>query len=284
MAHLVVPGQVIASSSDGDGFLRGHGTYVEKMDQEERLVASVAGIVERVNKLISVNPVASSAYVGHVGDLVIGRISSVQQTRWRVAIGEGARQAQLPLTGVHLAGGAQRIRTAEDSRDMRQLFQEGDLVSAEVHNLQQDGTISLHTRSLRYGKLENGCLMIIPPSLIARRKNHFVDIFGMTLLLGTNGYIWIQRALPDKSDDAQLAEYQEKIKLQHAETPVLPDERQAIARMRNSIDCLRMTHLMVTPENIEKIYQGSIDTGVGLSAMLHPDNVILLTEVLRNQN
>jgi hypothetical protein len=40
----------------------------------------------------------------------------------------------------------------------------------------------------------------------------------------------------------------------------------------------------VTPENIEKIYQGSIDTGVGLSAMLHPDNVILLTEVLRNQN
>jgi exosome complex component RRP4 len=284
MAHLVVPGQVIASSSNGDGFLRGHGTFVEKrINEEERLVASVAGIVERVNKLISVHPVASSVYVGHVGDLVIGRISSVQQTRWKVTIGgTTVRQAQLPLTGVHLAGGAQRIRTAEDSRDMRQLFQEGDLVSAEVHNLQQDGTIALHTRSLRYGKLENGCLIVVPPSLIARRRNHFVDLFGMTLLLGTNGYIWIQRALPEKSDDAQLAEYQEKIKVQHAETPVLPDERQAIARMRNSIECLRMTHMMATPENIGKVYQTSIDERTGLSAMLHPDNVILLTATLRN--
>ena len=109
-----------------------------------------------------------------------------------------------------------------------------------------------------------------------------MDLFGMTLLLGTNGYIWIQRALPEKSDDAQLAEYQEKIKVQHAETPVLPDERQAIARMRNSIECLRMTHMMATPENIGKVYQTSIDERTGLSAMLHPDNVILLTATLRN--
>ena len=33
-------------------FLRGHGTYVEG----EKLIASVAGIVERVNKLICVRP------------------------------------------------------------------------------------------------------------------------------------------------------------------------------------------------------------------------------------
>ena len=283
MAHLVVPGQVIASSTDGDGFLRGHGTYVEKINDEERLIASVAGIVERVNKLISVHPVAASAYVGHVGELVVGRISSVQATRWKVTIGEGSRQAQLPLTGVSLAGGAQRMRTAEDSRDMRQLFQEGDLVSAEVQTVQHDGTISLQTRSLRYGKLENGCLIIIPPSLMARRKNHFVDLHGMTLLLGTNGYIWIQRSLAEKNDDAPLAEHQEKIKLQHAETPVLPDERQAIARMRNTIDCLRMTHIMVTQENIEAIYKASIEKGMMLSAMLHPDNIIQLTEALRTK-
>lgn len=51
---IVVPGDVIHvdDSEDGSsGFLRGHGTYVLN---ENKLVASVAGVVERVNKLISV--------------------------------------------------------------------------------------------------------------------------------------------------------------------------------------------------------------------------------------
>lgn len=36
---------------------------------------------------------------------------------------------------------------------MREYLQEGDLISAEVQNVQNDGTLSLHTRSLRYGKV-----------------------------------------------------------------------------------------------------------------------------------
>lgn len=43
------------------GYLRGHGTYVEegKDGEPPRLVACVAGVVERVNKLISVRPIKS---------------------------------------------------------------------------------------------------------------------------------------------------------------------------------------------------------------------------------
>lgn len=43
------------------GYLRGHGTYVEEGEngQPPRLVACVAGVVERVNKLISVRPIKS---------------------------------------------------------------------------------------------------------------------------------------------------------------------------------------------------------------------------------
>ena len=37
-------------------FFRGHGTYVE----ESNVVSSVAGTIERVNKLISVRPLRSS--------------------------------------------------------------------------------------------------------------------------------------------------------------------------------------------------------------------------------
>ena len=272
--HLVVPGQVIA---EGDDFLRGHGTYVEKINDTERLVASVCGHVERVNKLVSVIPVASNLYQGHVGDLIVGRVVAIQATRWKVQIGDSCRTAVLPLSGVHLPGGVQRVRTQEDSREMRLLFQEGDLVTAEVHNMHQDGTLMLHTRSLKYGKVENGCLVIVPPSLIARRKNHFCDIDDITLLLGMNGYIWIQRSFP-KSEDAQLAEHQEKIKLQHAKTPVLADERQRIARIRNAIQCLGLVHLMATPENIEQLYKAS--HAIAIADMLHPDNIIILTQPL----
>ncbi|EPY83331.1 hypothetical protein CB1_000576073 [Camelus ferus] len=45
--HLVVPGDTITTDT---GFMRGHGTYMG----EEKLIASVAGPVERVNKLICV--------------------------------------------------------------------------------------------------------------------------------------------------------------------------------------------------------------------------------------
>ena len=50
------------------GYMRGHGTY---MDQDV-LFASVAGVVERVNKLISVTPV-KTRYNGEIGDVVVGR-------------------------------------------------------------------------------------------------------------------------------------------------------------------------------------------------------------------
>ena len=36
---------------------------------------------------------------------------------------------------------------------MRQFFEEGDLLVAEVQTFFGDGTISLHTRSLTYGKV-----------------------------------------------------------------------------------------------------------------------------------
>jgi len=36
---------------------------------------------------------------------------------------------------------------------MRNFFEEGDLLVAEVQAFFSDGTMSLHTRSLRYGKV-----------------------------------------------------------------------------------------------------------------------------------
>eukprot|EP00912_Choanoflagellata_sp_UC4_P001605 UC4_evm1s1021 len=62
--HLVNPGEVI---TEEEGFMRGHGTIL----RGGHLVASVSGVVERTNKVVSVRP-ARSRYVGEIGDVVVG--------------------------------------------------------------------------------------------------------------------------------------------------------------------------------------------------------------------
>ena len=145
----------------------------------------------------------------------------------------------------------------------------------------------LHTRSLRYGKLQNGCLVTVPQSLIPRLQQHFVLLSlgdtKVTVLWGMNGYLWIQRALPESStnDQALFVEWQEGQHKAHAETEVLPSERQAIARLRNAIQCLSMVHAMITPEAVETVYRTSLDRNMRIGDMLRPDNGMALTASCR---
>lgn len=150
----------------------------------------VAGVVERVNRLVSVKPL-HGRYVGEVGDVVVGRVREVGAKRWKVHV--GARlDAVLQLASVNLEGGDLRRRTHEDQLAMRTYYAEDDLVSAEVHSLQHDGSLSLHARSQKYGKLENGMLAVVPPYLIRRLKHHFVSLpCGVDAIIGVNGHIWI---------------------------------------------------------------------------------------------
>ncbi|XP_067002914.1 exosome complex component RRP4 isoform X2 [Anabrus simplex] len=142
---LYTPGEKI---KQGTGFMRGHGTYMD--DDNDTLRASVAGVVEQVSMLVSVRPL-KNRYNGEVGDVVVGRITEVQQKRWKVDT-NSRQDSVLLLSSVNLPGGELRRRSAEDQQMMRKYLQEGDLISAEVQQLYMDGSLSLYTRSLRYGK------------------------------------------------------------------------------------------------------------------------------------
>jgi len=145
-ATITSPGESITSAR---AFMRGHGTYVDSDD----VVASVAGTIERVNKLVTVRALRTR-YNPEVGDLVIGRITEVQPRRWKVDA--NARQdAVLMLSSVNLPGGVQRRKLESDELQMRTFFEEGDLLVAEVQAFFADGAMSLHTRSLKYGKVSS---------------------------------------------------------------------------------------------------------------------------------
>lgn len=318
--YLVVPGQVIVAGSvvssddsmrgfddnhnndaddddedtgishgDGDdpnSFLRGHGTH---LTHDNHLLASCTGLVQRVNKLISVERILPTLYEAHTGDLVLGRITAVGANRWSVQVQANTRQAVLPLSGVHLPGGVQRIRTAQDAREMRVYLQEGDLVSAEVHKVQQDRTVFLHTRSFRYGKLENGCLVVVPTALVPRRKNHYLQniLHKFDVLLGCNGMIWMQRKLPTEDStlgQQELAELQEQRRVEHAQLPYTTDDRQALARLRNAVECLRLVSASITPEAMEEVYMLSVSHNTPVPEMLWPQNVLWLTATQRTHS
>ncbi|KAE8891367.1 hypothetical protein PF005_g21316 [Phytophthora fragariae] len=256
---VVTPGQVI--STDTGAFLRGHGTYLSGRNE---LVASVAGVVEKVNQLITVRPLVSR-YIGEVGDIVVGRVTDVASKRWKVDV-NGQQDGSLMLSSVTLPGGAQRRRTYADQLQMRAFFVENDLISAEIQEVRYDGSLSLHTRSLRYGKLENGQFVAVAAPLVKRMKQHMVTLpgLGVDVILGTNGYIWVARSMAALGgDDAEDAASSMETRVEvltakrqlHAATPMSVEDRRKIARVSQALLRLNEQFRLITPESIMATYE-----------------------------
>lgn len=243
-AHFVSPGEVITEDT---GFMKGHGCFG---DDENRLAASVAGIVERVNKLIQVKPF-NTRYNGEVGDVVVGRIVEVGQKRWRVDT-YARKDSILMLSAVNLPGGELRRRSAQDELLMRGYLIEGDIVVAEVQSLFSDGSLSLHTRNLKYGKLPQGLVIKVSPSLVKRCKSHVHNLpCGATVILGNNGYIWIGPLMSSESDLSVRDRTQDC-------TTVELGDREVIARLRNSILALTRFGVQLFDTSVNYAYDASL--------------------------
>ncbi|XP_069121520.1 exosome complex component RRP4-like [Argopecten irradians] len=246
ITNLVTPGDVITADT---GFMRGHGTYME----DEKLYASVAGVVERVNKLICVKPL-KTRYNGEIGDVVIGRILEVGTRRWKVDT-HAKLDSVLMLSSVNLPGGELRRRSEEDEKMMRHYLKEGDLISAEVQSVFSDGALSLHTRSLKYGKLSQGQLVSISPSLIKRRKTHFHNLpCGASIILGNNGYVWICPTINEETE--QTGGYEQNYE------PVQKSDREVIARLRNCILALAEHKMMLYDTSVLYTFEASLKYAV----------------------
>ena len=284
-----------------DGFLRGHGTRVA----EGRLLATVCGTVERVNKLVSVRPLRTR-YVPETGDVVLGRVVDIAGKRWKLDVG-GRQDAVLQLGAVHLPGGAQRRRNAVDELNMRALYAENDLVSAEVQSFYADGAVALHTRSLKYGRLTRGQLIRVPPTLVKRVKRHFhvvdaVGVFGVgpsasetretrnaesrdkedaarsdvEVLLGCNGFVWVGASSAatregdddagEEADDADAA--RGKRKRDSTSDSVAVEARDRLCRIANAVRVLSRLFLAIHPPAIEDVARCSVEWGTHPKDML----------------
>ena len=114
---LVSPGDVIVDKVDVDsGILCGHGTQTV----DGRLLSTVCGTVQRISKLVSVQPLRSR-YFPETGDVVLGRVSGFIVSRWKLDI-YSHQESILPFSAIVLPGGTQSRQSTVDELKMHHVY------------------------------------------------------------------------------------------------------------------------------------------------------------------
>ncbi|RMZ81960.1 hypothetical protein DV737_g2326, partial [Chaetothyriales sp. CBS 132003] len=275
-SHMVIPGEVITTEST---WMRGHGTYTDPEQTTTRITATLAGPLVKTNKLLSIHPLRAR-YTPEIGDLVVGRIVEVGKSRWKVDVA-APLLASLPLSSINLPGGILRRRTTADELQMRQYFQEGDLLVAEVQMLGgADGAASLHARSLKYGKLKNGAFLAVSGTgggggVVRSRRQVFTINGGMPgagggdvdVILGVNGYVWLSKHVEGAEELAKgggvsisnLDDAVGKEIYSSQNDDIDEGTRREIARVGECIKAMAEAGVRVDEDSVVKAYAALVD-------------------------
>ena len=265
--NIIAPGQTV---TDDPQWMRGHGTFATENSTIIR--STLAGTLQKTNKLLSIVPLRAR-YNPEIGDLVIGRIVEVQSRRWKVDVA-APLLANLQLSSINLPGGTLRKRTSVDELNIRSFFGEGDLLVAEVQQLYQDGTASLHTRSLKYGKLRNGYLMAVSGMgggagvVQARRQIFTVQTSRggeIDVILGVNGSIWVSKNIASETSSSQdvginnLEASASTSMYSSQNDEIEPSTRKEIARIAGCIRALVEGGVKVDEETVRRAYDAALE-------------------------
>ena len=232
------------------------------------------GTILKTNKLLSILPLRAR-YTPEIGDLVVGRIVEVQTRRWKVDVA-APLLANLPLSSINLPGGILRKRTAVDELNIRSFFTEGDLVVAEVQTVHNDGSASLHTRSLKFGKLRNGYFMSVSGAgggaglrkggVVRSRRQVFTLTAGrgggeVDVILGVNGYIWIAKHVepPKEVGITKLEENSSQEMFSSQNDFISVETRREIAKVAGCIRALVEAGKRVDEETVVKTYETCLE-------------------------
>ncbi|XP_004495115.1 exosome complex component RRP4 homolog [Cicer arietinum] len=267
-----------------DGVLKGHGTT----DLNGEVVATLCGVVERVNKLVYVRSLRSR-YKPEVGDIVIGRVVEVAQKRWRLDINY-SQNAYLMLSAMNMPDGVQRRRTALDELNMRCIFEEMDVICAEVRGFQHDG-LHLQARSQKYGKLSTGQLLTVPPYLVKRQKQHFhhLEQYGIDLIIGCNGFIWVGEHVEARDDmvEDQVNQTDPQVLIPNKDSVSFEEQeknytaletRKYICRAANAVRVLSSLGFIITLEIIKGVFELSLSSNLDIHDMLGSEFCVLVAE------
>ncbi|KRX10357.1 Nucleic acid-binding, OB-fold [Pseudocohnilembus persalinus] len=168
-----------------------------------------------------------------------------------------------------------RIKTEQDELNMRQILSENDLACAEVHSFNQDKSINLHTRSLKYGRLENGMLVQVHNKLIKRQKHHFIQLdCGVNMIFSHNGMIWLSNV-----ERHQII----KEEIQMQKKPYSKQERETMAYIANILKLFHDQQVQITAELLNKIYSYFKSKDISAGQLLSVQNQHLFVQFLKDE-
>lgn len=203
----------------------------------------------------------------------MGRIVEVQTRRWKVDL-SAPLLALLPLSAINLPGGILRRRTSVDELQIRTFFSEGDLLVAEVQTVHSDGAASLHTRSLKYGKLKNGIFLAVSGVgggggvVRSRRQVWTVSTANgggeVDVILGVNGYIWISKHTTPEAASSQVSitRLEETVSnsiYSSQNDEIGPKTRREIARLAGCINALVECGVRVDEDMVMRAYEAAVE-------------------------
>lgn len=185
---IVVPGQVLARGLE---YLPGH----DVVRDGEELVATRIGLVGISNRLVKIIPLAGK-YLPKVRDSVIGKVTSVGFSGWRVDFG-WAFEANISLKD----GTSDFV---ERGADLTRYYKPGDYIMAQIVNVAGSKIIDLSMKGPGLRRLGPGRIIQIGSakvprvigkggSMISMIKEHT----GCRVCVGQNGLVWLSADDPD---------------------------------------------------------------------------------------
>ncbi len=142
---------------------------------------------------------------------------------------------------------------------------------AEVQGVFGDGAASLHTRSLKYGKLRNGVFLSLVGTgggvVRARRQVWTAHTQGgeVDVVLGVNGYVWIcKHTASEGAEGVGITNLEDggSERVYEARNEVVSAEcRREIARLAGVVRALVQGGVRVDEEMVMRGYEASLEEG-----------------------
>ncbi len=184
--ELVVPGQILA---EGMSYIPSG----KAIRDGETITATVLGRASVKGHVVKVQPL-NGGYSPRRNDMIIGQVAELGKFGWRIEIGL-PNQADLPLRDASTS--------FIEQGNMRKYFREGDYIFAGITDVGK--YIRLTTKTRPFRKLGTGNIIEVNPSNVPRiigRQGSMIktikDTSGCNVVVGQNGYVWIQGEDLDK--------------------------------------------------------------------------------------
>lgn len=132
-------------------------------------------------------------------------------------------------------------------------------------------------------QLKNGQLLTVPSYLVKKSSRHFhyLDQYGMDLIMGRNGFIWVGEHVEVRDDmvEDQIDKSQDKMSIDEVEEAYTsPDIRQHICRAANAVRVLSTLSFMITVELVKEIVELSKFLNLEIHEMLGGEFHVLVAE------